>query len=99
MKAAVYYETGAPSVFRYEDVPDPPCHPRGRPHFVGEGREPHHRGCPTSQTPNHLIEGEPFEPSVDHRDLHRRVAAHHRCEVCEPDASEIGLVELIDAKP
>ncbi|HWS45046.1 MAG TPA: zinc-binding alcohol dehydrogenase family protein, partial [Acidimicrobiia bacterium] len=29
MKAAVYYETGAPSVFRYEDVPDPVCHPRG----------------------------------------------------------------------
>jgi NADPH:quinone reductase len=25
MKAAVYYETGAPSVFRYEDVPDPRC--------------------------------------------------------------------------
>ena len=23
MKAAVYYETGAPEVFRYEDVPDP----------------------------------------------------------------------------
>jgi NADPH2:quinone reductase len=29
MKAAVYYETGAPSVFRYEEVPDPPCHPNG----------------------------------------------------------------------
>jgi NADPH:quinone reductase len=29
MKAAVYYETGDPSVFRYEDVPDPACHPRG----------------------------------------------------------------------
>lgn len=29
MKAAVYYETGAPSVFKYEDVPDPVCHPRG----------------------------------------------------------------------
>jgi NADPH2:quinone reductase len=29
MKAAVYYETGAPSVFRYEDVPDPQCHPNG----------------------------------------------------------------------
>ena len=29
MKAAVYYETGAPSAFRYEDVPDPVCHPRG----------------------------------------------------------------------
>jgi NADPH2:quinone reductase len=29
MKAAVYYETGPPSVFRYEDVPDPACHPRG----------------------------------------------------------------------
>ena len=29
MKAAVYYETGAPSVFKYEDVPDPPLHPKG----------------------------------------------------------------------
>lgn len=29
MKAAVYYETGAPEVFRYEDVPDPVCHPQG----------------------------------------------------------------------
>lgn len=26
MKAAVYYETGSPDVFRYEDVPDPVCH-------------------------------------------------------------------------
>lgn len=26
MKAAVYYETGGPEVFRYEDVPDPVCH-------------------------------------------------------------------------
>ena len=25
MKAAVYYENGEPNVFRYEDVPDPPC--------------------------------------------------------------------------
>jgi NADPH2:quinone reductase len=29
MKAAVYYETGPPSVFRYEDVPDPMCAPDG----------------------------------------------------------------------
>ena len=29
MKAAVYYETGAPSVFRYEDLPDPTCRPGG----------------------------------------------------------------------
>lgn len=29
MKAAVYYETGLPDVFRYEDVPDPMCHPNG----------------------------------------------------------------------
>ena len=29
MKAAVYYETGAPSVFRYEEVPDPECRPGG----------------------------------------------------------------------
>lgn len=27
MKAAVYYETGGPEVFRYEDVPDPECGP------------------------------------------------------------------------
>ena len=27
MKAAVYYETGGPEVFRYEDVPDPVCGP------------------------------------------------------------------------
>lgn len=29
MKAAVYYENGGPDVFRYEKVPDPPCHPKG----------------------------------------------------------------------
>ncbi|MGH6955537.1 MAG: quinone oxidoreductase family protein, partial [Caulobacteraceae bacterium] len=29
MKAAVYYENGDPSVLKYEDAPDPVCHPRG----------------------------------------------------------------------
>jgi NADPH:quinone reductase len=29
MKAAVYYESGPPSVLHYEDRPDPPLHPRG----------------------------------------------------------------------
>ena len=29
MKAAVYYQTGNPDVLKYEDVPDPPLHPRG----------------------------------------------------------------------
>jgi NADPH2:quinone reductase len=29
MKAAVYYETGSPDVFRYEEVPDPACRPGG----------------------------------------------------------------------
>jgi NADPH2:quinone reductase len=29
MKAAVYYATGAPDVFRYEDVADPVCQPGG----------------------------------------------------------------------
>lgn len=29
MKAAVYYETGGPETFRYEELPDPECHPRG----------------------------------------------------------------------
>jgi NADPH2:quinone reductase len=29
MKAAVYYENGDPQVLKYEDVPDPACHPKG----------------------------------------------------------------------
>ena len=29
MKAAVYYETGSPDVFRIEERPDPVCHPDG----------------------------------------------------------------------
>ncbi len=29
MKAAVYYETGGPEVLKYEDYPDPVCHPKG----------------------------------------------------------------------
>src|SRR5215469_8887720 len=29
MKAAVYYENGGPEVFKYEDVPDPECYPKG----------------------------------------------------------------------
>lgn len=29
MKAAVYYETGGPEVFKYEELPDPTCHPKG----------------------------------------------------------------------
>ena len=29
MKAAVYYQTGDPSVFKYEEVPDPVCGPHG----------------------------------------------------------------------
>ena len=29
MKAAVYYDTGAPDVFRYEELPDPICQPAG----------------------------------------------------------------------
>ncbi len=29
MKAAVYYENGDPSVLKYEDFPNPTCHPKG----------------------------------------------------------------------
>src|SRR6201996_6305158 len=29
MKAAVYYENGEPSVLKYEEAPDPECHPKG----------------------------------------------------------------------
>ena len=29
MKAAVYHQTGDPSVFQYEELPDPACRPGG----------------------------------------------------------------------
>src|SRR5258708_21839409 len=29
MKAAVYYQNGGPEVLKYEEVPDPECHPKG----------------------------------------------------------------------
>ena len=29
MRAAVYYENGDPGVLKYEEVADPPCHPKG----------------------------------------------------------------------
>lgn len=29
MKAAVYYENGGPEVLKYEEMPDPQCHPKG----------------------------------------------------------------------
>ncbi|MBF6571791.1 MAG: zinc-binding alcohol dehydrogenase family protein [Candidatus Binataceae bacterium] len=29
MKAAVYYQNGTPEVLKYEEVPDPVCHPKG----------------------------------------------------------------------
>src|SRR5271166_4351813 len=29
MQAAVYYENGNPDVLKYEDVPEPVCHPKG----------------------------------------------------------------------
>ncbi len=41
MKAAVYYETGGPEVFRYEDVPDPVPGRRGP---SGPGRGDQYRG-------------------------------------------------------
>ena len=41
VKAAVYYETGPPDVFRYEDVPDPVLSRRCRAH---RGRGDQHRG-------------------------------------------------------
>ena len=41
MKAAVYYETGAPEVLRYEDVPDPVASPGQCAH---RDRRDQHRG-------------------------------------------------------
>lgn len=57
MKAAVYYENGGPDVFRYEDVPDPTCHPKGvviRVEAVSiEGGDLLHRvGAPLSTRPH-----------------------------------------------
>ena len=52
MKAAVYYENGAPSVFRYEEVPDPVAGPgemlmqrRGRQHRGRRHAEPARRSA------------------------------------------------------
>ena len=43
MKAAVYYETGQPDVFRYEDVPEPGCQPGRR---TDRRKGDQHRGRP-----------------------------------------------------
>lgn len=59
MKAAVYYENGGPEVFKYEDVPDPTCHPNGvviRVEAVSiEGGDLLHRlGAPLTSKP-HIV--------------------------------------------
>ena len=43
MKAAVYYDTGPPDVFRYEDVPDPAVFPGG---VVVDHGQDHHLAHP-----------------------------------------------------
>jgi NADPH2:quinone reductase len=59
MKAAVYYETGGPEVFRYEDVPDPALHPKGALIAIGAigvqgGDLLHRRGGVLATTP-HIV--------------------------------------------
>ncbi len=59
MKAAVYYETGPPEVFRYEDVPDPSCPPNGVVIDVRavsiEGGDVLHRAGGELETRPHLV--------------------------------------------
>jgi len=59
MKAAVYYESGPPDVFRYEDVPDPVCRPGGillDVHAVSiEGGDTLHRLRGVVQNPPHVV--------------------------------------------
>src|SRR2546428_12681920 len=59
MKAAVYYETGGPEVFRYEDVPDPLCDASGVVIDVGaisiEGGDTLHRAGGEMAARPHIV--------------------------------------------
>ena len=59
MKAAVYYETGGPEVFRYEDVADPVCAPGGLVIDVGaisiEGGDVLHRAGGELASRPHIV--------------------------------------------
>src|SRR5271163_2562968 len=59
MKAAVYYENGDPSVLKYEDAPDPVCHPKGivvRVEAVSiEGGDTLNRGRGALMTHPHIV--------------------------------------------
>src|SRR2546428_8362044 len=59
MKAAVYYETGGPEVFGYEDVPDPLCDASGVVIDVGaisiEGGDTLHRAGGEMAAQPHIV--------------------------------------------
>ena len=59
MKAAVYYKTGGPEVFRYEDVPDPECDATGVLVDVGaisiEGGDTLHRSGGAMAARPHIV--------------------------------------------
>lgn len=59
MKAAVYDENGGPEVLRYEDVPDPVCHPKGVVIQVAavsvEGGDLLHRQSAPPATRQHIV--------------------------------------------
>jgi len=59
MRAAVYYETGGPEVFRYEDVPDPLCDASGVVIDVGaisiEGGDTLHRAGGEMAARPHIV--------------------------------------------
>ena len=87
MKAAVYYENGPPQVLRYEDVPDPQCHPKGivmRVEAVAiEGGDTLNRFGGPLMTHPHVVgyqaAGEVIEVgSRGHQPQGRRQGLHHR---------------------
>ena len=59
MKAAVYYQTGGPEVFRYEELPEPQCRPGGvliDVRFVGiQGGDTLHRAGGELATRPHVV--------------------------------------------
>src|SRR6516165_3609381 len=59
VKAAVYYQNGNPDVLKYEDVPDPACHPKGvviRVEAVSiEGGDTLNRGRGALATKPHIV--------------------------------------------
>ena len=91
MKAAVYYQTGGPEVFRYEEVADPVCAPDGVRIDVKvvsiEGGDTLHRSGGEMAARPHIV-------ALGHekRALHRMFKL---ADVARPQMSHEGLHRLV----